>query len=70
MAEPLLTRTTDGTEPNDDPVVYCTLAEVAAELGVSAQRARQIEKQALRKCRRWCRAHGVCYENIFPDCCL
>lgn len=31
---------------------------IAAELGVSTERCRQIEKAALAKCRAWCDQHG------------
>lgn len=45
----------------------CTLEEVAAELGVSVQRARQIEVQALRKLRFWCRRCGWDYHLLMHD---
>jgi len=43
-----------------------TLEEVAAELGVSSERARQIEMIALRKCRQWCQRHGWRFEDLVP----
>ena len=43
-----------------------TLEEVAAELGVSPERARQIEMRALRKCRQWCQRHGWQFEDLVP----
>jgi len=36
-----------------------TLAEVGAIQGVNRQRAYQVEAQALRRVRRWCRDHGI-----------
>jgi len=41
-----------------------TLGEVAKELGVTAERARQIELAALRKCREWCQRRGLRFEDI------
>lgn len=41
-----------------------TCEEVAAELGVSRERARQIEMRALRKCRRWAEKHGYLAEDL------
>jgi hypothetical protein len=32
----------------------CSLDDVAKELGVSIERARVVEQNALRKCRKWC----------------
>lgn len=51
------------TQLRDDGL---TLEEVATELGVSVERARQIEMAALRKCRRWCQRHGWRYEDLVP----
>ena len=45
----------------------CTLEEVAAELGVSVERARQIETSALRKLRFWCRERGWDYHVLMHD---
>jgi len=41
-----------------------TLGEVAAALGVTQERVRQIERNALRKCARWCESHGYPYGQI------
>ncbi|MFL7811962.1 MAG: sigma factor-like helix-turn-helix DNA-binding protein, partial [Anaerolineae bacterium] len=43
---------------------HCTPEEVARALGVSHQRAQQIEKSALRKLRRWCAQHGLRMEDL------
>ncbi len=32
---------------------------IAAELGLTSERVRQIEKEALAKCRRWADRHGL-----------
>lgn len=42
----------------------CTLEEVGKALGVTRERARQIELQALRKCRRWCERNGFQFEDL------
>ena len=52
------------TQLRDDGL---TLEEVAAELGVSPERVRQIETNALRKCRQWCHRHGWRYEDLVPS---
>lgn len=44
-----------------------TLEEVAAELGVTLGRARQIEIQALRKLRFFCRRQGWDYHLLMGD---
>ena len=41
-----------------------TLDQVAGELGVSKERARQLEAQALKKCRRWCSARRYRMEYL------
>ena len=41
-----------------------TLEEIGRELGVTRERARQIELQALRKCRRWAEKHGYKFEDL------
>lgn len=38
---------------------YMTLGAVAAEIGVTREYARQIEKQALEKCRLWLERNGL-----------
>ena len=43
-----------------------THAEIAEELGVSQQRIQQIERLALRKCRRWCEKRGLCLADLLP----
>ena len=45
----------------------CTLEEVAAELGISVGRARQIEFTALRKLRFLCRRYGWDYQLLMGD---
>ena len=41
-----------------------TLEEVGKALGVTRERARQIEQQALRKARRWCERNGYQFEDL------
>ena len=41
-----------------------TLEEVGKALGVTRERARQLEMQALRKCRRWCERNGYKFEDL------
>lgn len=41
-----------------------TLEAVAQELGVTPERVRQLEMQALRKCRRWCERNGYRLEDL------
>ena len=41
-----------------------TLEEVGKALGVTRERARQIEQQALRKARRWCEQNGLSFEVL------
>lgn len=41
-----------------------TLEEVGKALGVTRERARQIEHQALRKARRWCERNGYQPEDL------
>ena len=53
-----------------NPYHAATLAEIADDLGVSVERARQIESSALRKLRLWCRRHGYRAEHFIgadPD---
>ena len=41
-----------------------TRDEIAAELGLSRERVRQLEVQALRKCRDWCERNGYAFEDL------
>lgn len=41
-----------------------TLEEVGKALGVTRERARQLEVRALQKCRRWCARHGYSFEDL------
>lgn len=41
-----------------------TLEEVGKALGVTRERARQIEHSALRKARRWCERNGYKFEDL------
>ena len=41
-----------------------TCEEIAAELGVSRERIRQLEFRAIRKCRAWCERHGYQPEDL------
>lgn len=45
---------------------HCTLEEVAEALGVTRQRADQIQRQALAKCRRALEARGMCLADLIP----
>ena len=42
-----------------------SLEEIAQLLGVSRERVRQIEEQALRKCAKWFRARGITAGEVF-----
>ncbi len=44
----------------------CTLGDVARVLGVSRQRAQQIESGALLKCRRWCACAAFGSRSCWP----
>jgi DNA-directed RNA polymerase sigma subunit (sigma70/sigma32) len=44
--------------------VFCTLEEVAAELGIHREQVRIIEQRALRKCRAYCEARGLRLEDL------
>ncbi len=46
---------------------YCTLEQVAIQLGVTRQRVEQIEKEALRKVRAALEAKGYSIEDIEPE---
>ncbi len=49
------------------PRIGLTQAEVAASLGVSQQTVAETEQRALRKCREWCRLHGLELSDLLPD---
>jgi hypothetical protein len=54
-------------QPAEEKPVFdraARLQDVAAELGVTGERVRQIEAQALTKCRRWCLEHGLALEDL------
>lgn len=61
--------TSASVNPGNKPPSHdgCTLEEVAAELGVTVGRARQIEMQALRKLRFFCRRCGWDYHLLMGD---
>lgn len=44
-----------------------TYEEIGEQLGVSHTRVQQIEKRAIRKCRRWCAEHGYEPGDLLPD---
>jgi DNA-directed RNA polymerase sigma subunit (sigma70/sigma32) len=46
------------------PLPRCTLEEVGRELGVTTERAWQIEATALLKLRRWCARNGLRFEDL------
>ena len=46
---------------------YCTLGDVAKALGVTKERARQIEASALRKLRSILKKRGLELEDLLPD---
>ena len=52
----------DGAERLREDGLTCE--QIAAELGVSRVRVQQLERQALRKARRWCEAHGLAFEDL------
>ena len=61
---------TERTTATLNPYMHCTLQTVADDLGVSVERARQIESSALRKLRLWCRRHSYRAEQFIgadPD---
>ena len=41
-----------------------TLEQIAAKLGVSKERARQLEFRAIRKCREWCQRNNFSFEDL------
>jgi hypothetical protein len=50
--------------PGHHSGLFCTLDEVAAELGVSREQARMIEQAALNKCRAFCKARKLRMEDL------
>jgi len=42
----------------------CSLEEVAQELGVTPERVRIIERNALTKCKAWCKKHDYEFEEL------
>ena len=44
-----------------------TLDGVGVQLGVTRERVRQIELQALKKCRQWCDEQGLKLEDLVRD---
>jgi len=65
-ARPHLVRNSPSRPPRT-PRVGLTQAEVAAYLGVSQQTVAETEQRALRKCREWCRRHGVDLSDLLPE---
>ncbi|MCG6898075.1 MAG: hypothetical protein LJE61_10185 [Thiocapsa sp.] len=62
-------RLDDEGEPALPVQVFCTLEEVAAEMGIRREQVRVIEQRALRKCRVYCEARGLRLEDllaVFP----
>lgn len=53
-------------EPPPAMEEFATLEEVAKELGVSPERVRQIEMQALRKLRSYCRQNALRLGDFIP----
>ena len=41
-----------------------TCEEIAAALGVSKERIRQLEVRAIRKCREWCQRNNLNFEDL------
>ena len=52
----------DGAERLREDGLTCE--QIAAELGVSRVRVQQLERQALRKARRWCEKNGLSFEVL------
>ena len=46
---------------------YCTLEEVARELGVTRERARQIQNEALAKLRENLERMGFTHDDLIPE---
>jgi len=44
-----------------------SLDAIARELGISAERVRQLERSALRKLYRWCLERGLAFADLSPD---
>ena len=54
----------DGGERTLQNPEFCTLEEVAADLGIHREQVRVIEQRALRKCRAYCEAWGLRLEDL------
>lgn len=52
------------TAPTDSHYDETSLADIARQLNITRERARQIEKQALAKCEAWCRRRGIKFEDV------
>ena len=50
-----------------DPARHMTLEEVGQALGVTRERVRQIELQALAKLRIYCRLRGLQLDELLPE---
>ncbi|SFD86338.1 Sigma-70, region 4 [Thiohalospira halophila DSM 15071] len=56
-----------GSSRDEIPRGGATLEQVGAELGVTRERARQIEAQALAKLRRNLEARGLGLDDLLPE---